>query len=184
MEEIKFTWKNSHSSLSAEESLLFNSKFQSLLDDWEGTPFMLGQRVKGVAVDCVNFVAAVLDEITGQKTSIASLPTDSCFHDPKRTYSAFRSFLCKYLHTEVTPFDGVYHLEPGDIIVCGPKDGGPGHGMVVGVEKNVLYHCDHLSVTRTGCSFGEKKNSVYCFKKVYRLSGKKAFLDTKQLKGN
>ena len=36
---------------------------EAVCEGWEGTPYARGQRMKGVAVDCANFICGVLDEL-------------------------------------------------------------------------------------------------------------------------
>jgi hypothetical protein len=111
---------------------------------WEGTPHRDGQQQKGIAVDCVRFVAGVIDSLYGTTTEIARLPQDASFHSKETCFSAFRSFMVNFPHTKVE--DGI--VQPGDIIITGPRGGGPGHAVVTGVKY--LWHCDSQSVVRTG----------------------------------
>jgi len=115
----------------------------SILESWEGTRHRDGQQCKGVAVDCVRFVTGVLDELYGIKTEIARLPQDASFHSKETCFAALRVFLKNYPHEDV---EG--DLQPGDIVVTGPRGGGPGHAIIVG--KKYLWHCDSQSVVRTG----------------------------------
>lgn len=129
--------------LSFDQNRAVEDRLLRILESWEGTPHREGQQCRGEAVDCVRFVSAVLDELYGIRTEIARLPQDASFHSKETCYSAFRTFMQGYPHDKV---EGA--LQPGDILVTGPRGGGPGHAIVVG--KRHLWHCDSRSVVRTG----------------------------------
>lgn len=121
------------------------ARLGEILLSWEGTRYMPGQQLRGVGTDCVRFVCAVLDELLGVKTPIKTLPPDTCMHDPERAAAAMRRL------QELYPSDQVSGaVEPGDVIVTGPKAGGPGHAMIVGDQRNVVWHASAPSVHRVG----------------------------------
>lgn len=121
-----------------------------VLAAWEGTPYMAGQQQpgrQGGGVDCVRFVCGVLDALTGRRTPIKTIPPDTCFHDPAKALRASLAIRALYQPNDLVT-DG--WLEPGDVVVTGPLRGGPGHAMIVGHERNVVWHSAAHGVHRTG----------------------------------
>lgn len=136
------------------------ARLSNILMSWQGTRYLPGCQAKGVGVDCVRFVSGVLDELYGTHTELDRLPQDASFHAKDKCYSALKTFMGNYKYEEVT--DGV--LQPGDVVIAGPRGGGPGHALIAGID--CLWHCDSRSVTRTGLSF--TTGGVYFFKKAIR----------------
>lgn len=117
--------------LSEAENRAVESRMMRILTSWHGTPHMDGQQCKGRGVDCVRFVAGVLDELAGTKTALARLPYDASFHNKDLCFRAFRQFRRQFKGrqiSETTP------LEPGDVIITGPASGGPGHAIILGPD--------------------------------------------------
>ena len=112
------------------------ARLGAVLESWRGTPYMSGQRCKGVGVDCVRFVIAVFDEMNGTDTPVKTVPGDVAQHAPEVARAALelllRSFDCSRVREP--------YLEPGDVIVTGPNAGGPGHAMIVGAERRMCWH--------------------------------------------
>lgn len=144
-----------------EQNVSVLAKMFRILREWEGTPYMDGQQAKGRGVDCVHFVSAVLDELEGIKTHLDKLPSDACFHSKEMCVSAFRKFMTVYGAVDI----GNNHVEPGDVVICGPRTGGPGHAIIIG-PSNMMWHCDGSRVVRRGCEFN--KIGGYVFKTVLR----------------
>jgi len=143
-------------------------RLTSVLSGWEGTRYLAGCQAKGVGVDCVRFVSGVLDELQGSDTKLERLPQDSSFHAKDKCFAALRTFLTGYEHEVV---EGP--LQPGDVIVAGPRGGGPGHALITGT--NCLWHCDSKSVTRTGLTF--PLAGSYYFKKSFRLMNRERWIE-------
>ena len=122
-----------------------------VLKSWDGTTYRAGQQCKGGGVDCVRFVCAVLDEVTGSKNEIKKLPPDACFHQPETAQAAAQVIRDLYQPNQSidTAFESV---QPGDVLIAGPKLAGPGHAMIVGCESGVLWHSTHPHVHRVGMS--------------------------------
>ena len=134
------------------------------LDSWEGTPYMGGQQVKGQFVDCVRFLTGVYDNLFKIKRSKPPrLYPDCCIHSPKDAWNALQLVLDLYSNQfeRVTDLD----LEPGDFIVVGPKNGGPGHGMIVGYKNNTLWHCVFPGVHWTGWALTTNIHKIF---RIYR----------------
>jgi len=110
---------------------------------------MAGQCAKGGGVDCVRFVAAVIDELHGEvRIPAIKLPQDVAFHAPATARAALRLFRKAYEPLRVVR-DGV--VEPGDIaIVTLGKVAGPGHAVLIGAEPNTAWHATGDEVQRAG----------------------------------
>lgn len=123
-------------------------RLRAILDSWARTPYMEGCQGKGQGVDCVRFVAAVLDELYGfRRVPTDRLPQDIALHRPRTARAAMRKILRVYEPNEEVR--GVT-LQPGDVVVVGEPSGGPGHAMIVGARKNTLWHATPAGVHRTG----------------------------------
>lgn len=121
------------------------ARIDEVLLSWLGTRYRVGSRSKGRFVDCVNFATAFLDEMRGIPTPepVRALRGDACLHSEESCRAAMRTLLRSYgPYTEVK--DGT--LEPGDIIVEGPEEGGPGHVLVASTKSNVVVHASSYKV--------------------------------------
>lgn len=143
------------------ENRLVEVRIARILDSWENTPRMESQQAKGKGVDCVRFVAGVLDELAGTKTPLEKLPRDAALHCREKSILAMRLFL-KQFNAEVLETRAV---QPGDMIVTGPEMGGPGHAIIVGTDR-FLWHTAN-TVIKCGC--GILENTLYKFKGVVRI---------------
>jgi len=121
-----------------------------VLLSWEGTPYQTAQQCKGAGVDCVRFVCGVLDELYGLKTDITTLPRDAQMHNAAEAMKVARLIKALYEPNKLVQ-DNV--IEPGDVIVVGPAEGGPGHTLIVGPQKNTVWQVNSWAVCRTGMSF-------------------------------
>jgi cell wall-associated NlpC family hydrolase len=119
---------------------------ERVLLSWEGTPYMVGQQAKGAGVDCVRFVAGVLDELRGRATPVATLPNDAALHNRAGAVAAMRRIL-ELQRPWVPVEDGT--VEPGDVLVWAPRGGGPGHATIAGGERFVLWESSVSGVRRT-----------------------------------
>lgn len=146
---------------SEQECRAVEDKMLKILKSWEGTKYMDGQQARGVGVDCVHFVSAVLDELEGIHTTLDKLPQDACFHSKQKCVSAFRKFMKVYDAEDI----GSENVQAGDVLICGPLTGGPGHAIIIGPD-NMMWHCDGYLVTKRGCEF--KTVGGYFFKTVLR----------------
>lgn len=124
---------------------------QRTLDSWLYTPYKLFSQAPGPegATDCVRFVGGVGDTVLGTKTHIPRVLSDISFHDPEKARDCMR-FLVREFEMRLLPQGS--ELQPMDVIMCGPRGGGPGHAMFAGTD-GYLYHCVETSgVVRTGLS--------------------------------
>lgn len=153
----------------AENALL--RRMERILADWEDTPYVDGQSVKRMGTFCTAFVCAVLDELYRRERPIPlpEIPRDASMHDPVTARSGLRWFLEHYPnHAAVT--DQI--VQPGDILVTGPRGGGPGHAIFVGPHENTLWQCSGKCVHRTGMAIPHS----YDLFAVYRMTDRELWL--------
>ena len=161
MELQDYYWRE-NTGMSAEQFAAFRDRLQVVLLSWDRTPYAARKQVKGMGVDCVRFVCAVLDEVRGiSGRKIETLPNDAAMHTPSGAMSVMRAIRRLYMPNE-SVLDG--SLEPADVIVSGPIAGGPGHAMIVGAEPNVLWHSTADRVQRTGLGYLRSRAS-----KIFRV---------------
>lgn len=119
------------------------------LSSWLHTPYMEGQQAKGIAVDCVQFVGAFLDEMYGNRTRtrIPRLRADAAQHSVRAAFQTIKA-LRSHFPTFVARDD---IIEPGDIVVVrastdsrAPKR--PGHVLIAAPgHVGSAFHADgHL----------------------------------------
>ena len=155
--------------LSEAENRGVEDRLMKILRSWDGTPHMDGQQCRGVAVDCVRFVSAVLDELAGTSTQLDRLPQDASFHNADVCTKALRRFMKAFPSRTVE--DG--EMQPGDVLITGPKNGGPGHAIVAGAD-GALWHCDGSFVSRMGLSLNGQ--GVFVLKTIKRPLNRERWL--------
>lgn len=129
------------------QSKLAVARLKRILTDWEGTPYREGQQCRGYGTDCVRFVCAVLDELDGQFREFTTLPSDTSLHSPVSARASLRRIMRIFMpHRPVK--DGT--AQPGDVLITGPRHGGPGHAMIVGFQRNTIWECTSPCVQRVG----------------------------------
>ena len=171
LDASKFVW--TPLSLAQPYKDRFLSKLRKELLSWEGTPYRENTCVKGMGVDCVRFVCAVLDHMqNGGNTDLPFLPQDASLHSPTSAKAAMR--LIKSLYGPNYAVKD-YTLEPGDVIVAGPEGGGPGHALIVGDQPNQIWHSTGRRVHRTGMSFYKTTAFPLIFR-VYRHSDRRDWI--------
>ena len=145
------------------------ARLSNVLQSWKGTPYMRGQKVKGIAVDCVRFVCGVLDEMYRRPfEDFRDLPSDACMENPKGAVKVMLTVLRRYDHIKVDTLNGL-KIEPGDVILVG-TDEGPGHAMIAGTKHNQVWHCNGKKVVFSPLSFsGKGMDKLFA---VYRPQGK------------
>lgn len=110
---------------------------------WEGTPYESGQSFIQRGADCTGAVFGIIDSIDGRaRMQPAGFPHDGSLHDRAGAIRTVREIVRRYepCHKVAPDEKGVYHVEPGDIVVTGMPGGGPGHVEIVGARKNELWH--------------------------------------------
>lgn len=148
----------------------FCSHLATLLRSWEGTPYMAGQQMQKVGVDCVRFVSAVLDAaLRRERTAMPELPQDTAMHDRTRAIAAMRLIMRLYPEAEVVR--NPRFVEPGDVLVVGEASGGPGHAIIVGPEPNTLWQTGTLGVHKGGFGLIDVSQRLF---RVYRLRNRES----------
>ncbi len=135
----------------------FPVRLTKVLRSWESTPYRPGQQCKGVGADCVRFALAVIDEMRGiPLRRLPSVPADAAWHSPTRARSGMKKLYRLYLPFDRIPI-GRGRVEPGDVLVTGPRAGGPAHMIIVGARKNTLWQAKSQYIAETGWSIGNQR---------------------------
>lgn len=119
-----------------------NQRLTHALQAWAGTPYGSGQGVMGGAADCIGSVFGIIDWLDGVERDRASLPADVALHDRPTAIKAMLQLMRTYGPTKLQPGAD---LEPGDLVVVGQHNGGPGHIMIVGTQPNTLWDSQPLA---------------------------------------
>ncbi len=140
------------------------------LEAWRGTPYLSGQRLRGVGGDCIGAVFGVIDDVDGRpRAQDPMLPADASLHDARSAYKAVAAIRRIYAPAERLRWDsGRLVVEPGDLLIVGTTYGGPGHLMIVGVRKNTIWHAAGRGARfdQTGWALGDGFERLFA---VYRL---------------
>lgn len=128
---------------------LVTARLEALYQKWEGTPYMPGQRMPQIGVDCVRFVCAVMDEMYGIYTEIPREIQDRSLHDPKGAEDIV-ALIRSYYPDHIDLVIGDRCVEPGDIPITGNAQGGPGHAILVGTARNTMWQATTRAVRMTG----------------------------------
>lgn len=164
---MRLKWKpfDSDSPLKKEEERL-----ESILQSWKGTPYLQQSMSPGVGVDCVRFACCALDAAYGiERVPTKFYPADQSMHNRKSAMSAMKWIIKRYEPNHRVDFLNE-PIEPFDLVVSGPINGGPGHAMIAGVMKPQLWHIPgrRRRVTARSTSFkGDKLFKVFA---VFRCS--------------
>lgn len=142
LQSMPVTWR------AVESSWL--KRLERVLLSWEETPYAPGQQRKGSGVDCIRFGCAVLDEMYRRPlTDLPPRAADASMHDRDGAFAVMRQIMRRY-PDHITVEDGF--VEPGDVLVVGPRDGGPGHMMIVGHQPGTCWQASADRVHFTGLS--------------------------------
>ena len=150
-----------------------SNRVQEVLNSWLGTKYMDLQCRKGGGVDCVRFVCAVADELYGfEREPLDKMPADRSLHDRKGAMAGMRKIVERYKPiSDVTMCEWV---EPGDIFVVGPRNGGPGHAMIVGgIPGHVWHTIREVGVQVTGMPALDRNTDLF---RIYRGKDKHLWL--------
>lgn len=168
MQYLQCDWKWRPMSIQQPFADQATEKLRRVIQRWEGTPYMAGQQVPGVGVDCVRFVCRVFDALHNlEETPLENIPADASMHTREGAIQTMRKIMKAYSPiSQVT--DG--SIEPGDVIIVSYVGGGPGHAMLVGTDRNTLYHADSVGVVRTGLGIAAGQQIIHgVFRKANRL---------------
>lgn len=152
-------------------------RLEAALQAWAGTPYISGQRLCGVGCDCIGGVYGVIDEVDGRKRAQdPQLPPDTAMHDPTSAYRAVAAIRRLYSPAErLRRQGGILVVQPGDQVVVGSNNGGPGHLMLVGTRKNTLWHAAGRGARfeQTGWALGDGFERLFA---VYRLGDRERWM--------
>ncbi len=171
-EQLRYTWRPIHINGEGSPDLALSRKIEHRLEkfchDWEKTPYVSGQQMAGQGTDCVRFWAAQVDYLYGYKRIAPErLPQDYSMHTRTGAMSTLKKIW--RLYPELRRVRGPY-LEPGDTLVVGYKNGGPGHVMTVGVQHNTLWHAvQNAGVCWTGWALQKDYQKVVA---VFRFNNR------------
>lgn len=118
-------------------------RLSDVLASWEGTPYESGQRFIQRGADCIGAVFGVIDDLDGRaRAEFPGMPHDVALHNGDTARAALRDLIRRYQPISKVPqrADGIYCVEPGDLVVTGHPGGGPGHVEIVGVRPGHLWH--------------------------------------------
>lgn len=148
-----------------------------VLETWRRTPYASGQRLRGVAADCIGGVFGSIDDMDGrQRAQDPSLPSDTALHSPKSAYKAVAAIRRIYAPAKrLRPVDGKIRVQPGDLLVVGTSLGGPGHLMIVGAKRNTIWHASNSAegFCQTGWALGDGFERLFA---VYRLGDRERWV--------
>jgi len=96
------------------ENIEKQNKLKLILDSWLGTPFRHQASVKGLGVDCINFVAKVLEELKILKWKKDLMPEYAPDWHMHRTQSLLIDGILQHLNVENVGFN---NLMNGDLII-------------------------------------------------------------------
>jgi cell wall-associated NlpC family hydrolase len=142
-----------------------------ILKSWENTPYLHGQRHKGVGCDCVGATVGVLAEwMRWEVPEFKTLPPDAALHDREgaiRALLAIRRALPA--HSEIK---NAQRAQPGDVLITGHTNGGPGHAIIVGTERNTLWQATQSAgFVRCGWALPPEYCKLYAVLRFDDLSG-------------
>lgn len=149
-----------------------DARLERILASWDGTRYMSGQQQRGTHADCIGFVFGVVDELYGRPSPPRpSLPPDTAMHSREQALATIKTL--RRLYAPNSPVTDGF-IEPGDIVVTGHAQGGPGHVMLVGPYRNTLWHCvNEIGVCQTGLGLADGYETIFG---VYRFDDRERWL--------
>lgn len=121
-----------------------------ILGEWERTPYDPKFSKKGVGASCTGFICRVLDELYRKEpTELPNIPNDIGFHNRAGAIAGLKWFMRIFPATERL---AIGKVEPGDVVITEPTDGGPGHALIIGPRENTMWQTtdDIVGVHYTG----------------------------------
>lgn len=123
-------------------------RLATALHRWQGTRYHEGAQVPMGGVDCWRFVSAVADDMRGRPwVKLPRMIADVAMHNPVKARAALRWAMRAHSCRRVFPL-----LRAGDVVVAGPKGGGPGHAMIASYDKQLWHVVQQNGVSQTGIS--------------------------------
>jgi hypothetical protein len=126
------------------------NRLARILASWEGTPYAEGQGYRSVGCDCVRATVLILAEwMRWTPPAIETLPPDAALHNKLGAIRALRG-----IRKSLPPHFRIRRprvVEPGDVLITGAPQGGPGHAIIVGTTENTLWQATrHSGFQRCG----------------------------------
>ena len=149
-----------------------SARLARILKSWEDTPYMAGQGYKGVGADCVRATVAIMAEwIRWPTPSYTTLPPDAALHDRRGAIKAlYRILRALPAHERVR--GRAKKVYPGDVLITGHPNGGPGHAIIVGADRNTLWQATQSAgFIRCGWALPPEFCRVYAVMRFRDLSG-------------
>lgn len=172
---VPFLWRPMHINGRGTPDLALSRKIEHRLEKaclrWEKTPYKSGIQMPGEGADCVRFFAALVDDLYGyRRTPPDRLPQDYSMHTRAGAIGVMKKIL--RLYPEMRRVRGRY-LEPADVVVVGPLDGGPSHCLTVGARHNTLWHAiQGAGVCWTGWALIKNHQRIF---RVYRFKDRESW---------
>lgn len=135
-ERRKVTWRP--------VSFLIGQAIQHTIESWIGTPYMPGQRMRGVGADCMQQVAGILDDLfqAVTPTEVPRLAQDSAIHSTRAAWPVIKALRDAHHGSMIVRYPVI---EPGDVIVTRAMalEGSPrrqAHLLFAGVQPFTAIH--------------------------------------------
>lgn len=123
------------------------------MEDWRGTPYRADCRLKGIGVNCINFLAAIMDEMysVSVPTPVLSFPETASLHSREPGQKAIRELLQAWYGSDKVDRAGPFRC--GDVLIhrASTTDhprAGAGH-VAIYCNPWVYHALPGLGVTRT-----------------------------------
>jgi len=148
---------------------------------WNDTPYFSGSQTRGPTggVDCVRLGTGMADDLFGWRRELPpNLALDTATHDRDEAEAQLRRLLRVYPELDALEVDmetGAYLVQPMDMVVVGPANGGSGHLVVVGWRPNTCWEADRPRVREIGV--GSPAGQLgYVVKHAYRFRNRERWL--------
>lgn len=125
------------------------SRVNAVCERWEGTPYMRGQRLRGVAVDCANFVCAALDELGEYPAEPAAAIPSALLGAAASADWHIAAMMRRYPHERLP--DGAA-IEAGDVVFVATGGGAATHVMLAAGPVLWFHAMSGVGVCRAGAS--------------------------------
>lgn len=126
---------------------VLSARLAAAIAVWKGTKYHEGAQRPGAGVDCWRFVSAVADDMRLRPwIKLPRMIADAAMHNPEKARAALRWAMREH---ELTEIEGMA-IRPGDTVIAGPKDGGPGHAMLAGPDGFLWHVTKNQGVDCTG----------------------------------
>lgn len=136
--KLRHSWGWKRIDRGAEERL------EQVMRSWRGTPYRVGERVRGAGTDCWQLGAAILDAMArnDEPTALRWTAHDAGTNHPAEAVAAVRELMAKFAMEDVTK---KRWLEPGDFLAIGSAASGVGsHLLIQSPRQGVALHAPRL----------------------------------------